>query len=276
MRLPHRVSQSLALGVIVGGSGVIGGCSSGDKPGSSVAAMPGAHESNGDRGDAEPEPQQSDMPDGEASVADEDGAAGSAAPNDGEGGGPSGDPGDDSGAGGTSGTELPQAMPEAGPADPGTEANDPACPPSWAEAFPYQTPQCSPSGLICSYALDCTSGTQVLELTCVDEKWDGATGCEHPYDFCEKAVGSMDPRDPQVICNESWSIEDWARGIADGVGPCPEEQPDDGGRCVTGGTGGVDRRDCGYPCADDPEKWTIISCVGEGDDTSWSTDGACD
>jgi hypothetical protein len=123
--------------------------------------------------------------------------------------------------------------------------------------------------------LECTSGTHVLSLTCEDEQWVGPQGCDAPFDFCP-ATGSDGP---SVSCEDGqWSIEGWLRHLADGLGPCPEDPPADATVCIKGGTGGIDRDHCGYPCIENSERWTVISCVAAQEEGhfEWLSDGACD
>lgn len=187
--------------------------------------------------------------------------------------------------GGNAGTELndsgaaglregAQATSDAGP------SGSPLCPASLEEAYPYLSPAvCPEPGLQCDVPVVCNSGTQMLTLTCVDAEWDGASDCDKPFDYCPETYPGGEAITPGLYCLDGqWRVEDYLRGLADGLSGCPAEPPLDGDECRRGGTGGVDRDNCGYACPDDPSKWTLIGCVDPLNTSSptWSSDGACD
>jgi len=162
--------------------------------------------------------------------------------------------------------------------------NDPRCPKSTVQAFPISAQQeCSDAGLVCKLPIPCNSGTQVLTMTCKDKFWDvGAVGCTHPYDFCQEQPPNANGQlGPSIVCVDGeWDVERHLQGLADGPGGCPNKLPT--GLCYRGGTGGGPRVHCGYPCENDPNKWTIVTCpdnTGEGSGGAssfvWSSDGAC-
>jgi hypothetical protein len=190
--------------------------------------------------------------------------------------------------GGNSGTEASDssaagvgdaAVAAPGASEVGPSAN-PLCPASLEEAYPYLSPAaCPESGLKCAVPVVCNSGTVAFTLTCVDGEWDGASDCDKPFDYCPETHPGGDDISPGLYCLDGkWRVEDYLRGLADGLAGCPAEPPLDGDECRVGGTGGVDRDNCGYACPDDPSKWTVIGCVDPLNYLSptWVSDGACD
>lgn len=190
-------------------------------------------------------------------------------------GGNAGTDADDSGVAGAR-----DAAPEAPAASEVGPGGNPLCPASLEDAFPYLSPRACPEpGLQCDVPVVCNSGAVVVTLTCVDGEWDGASNCDKPFDYCPETHASADAIGPGLYCLDgNWRVEDYLRGLADGLAGCPEEPPLDGEECRVGGTGGVDREHCGYACPGDPSKWTLLSCVDPLNYLSptWISDGACD
>lgn len=167
----------------------------------------------------------------------------------------------------------------------GSVTRDPRCPDSLAVPFPDtgDPAPCTEPGLRCDYALSCSSGPQLLTVTCEDGAWQGPTGCDHPYDYCPNTQEMG--RHPAVYCEDGeWDVETFELGVDHGPGACPPEAPELGSDCfVVGGTGGgPDREPCGYPCPSDPARWTVFECDNPGGESRgalmgvWIADGACD
>jgi len=254
MRVRGRTwDHSVFVAVVVGGGSVVGACS-----GSSTSGAPsGANPSGGAGGVAV-------AAGGKASAGAPAIAAGSA--------------GTSSTSAGTSSTSAGTSSTRAGAGGfasatagaPGSINNDPACPASLDDAIVYNVqPECSKEGLSCSLQASCTSGPQAVTVTCQRGLWlPGAVRCDKPYDFCAGSNGFFGP---SAYCVDGkWNVE--RGGKADGQGPCPA-RPSAGGPCaIGGGTGGGDRKHCGYPCGAESAKWTVLTCVAPG---TWSSDGAC-
>jgi hypothetical protein len=243
------------VAVVAGGGSIVGACSDGQNPRSSLPRDSNAGGSSGTGG----------------TVAAAGGSTSSGSP-----GLTAGAPGMAGAAGMvglTSGAAGAASM--AGAA--GTIKNDPACPSSLADAFVATThleAECSQEGLACDLPITCASGTVVLTLTCQGGVWkQKAVGCDKPYDFCPGLTGSNGGRGPSVYCNGGIRvIENGLLGKADGPGPCPAKPPAKDSHCIIGGTGGTDREHCGYPCGGESANWTVLSCVAPG---VWTSDGAC-
>lgn len=166
----------------------------------------------------------------------------------------------------------------------GARGRDPACPVKLSDAFTLDDfdsppPSCATPGLTCDYEMQCTSGLQVLTITCEGGIWEGPgpRGCDKPYDFCGKTSGGTGTTASTCLDGE-WYVSTCPRSAAcDGAGPCPSEAPLDGAECMRAGTGG-DREFCGFPCANDPSKWTVFNCTFTDSilDAAWVSDGACD
>jgi hypothetical protein len=162
----------------------------------------------------------------------------------------------------------------------GSSGTKPGCPASLAEAFPWpetREPTCTQAGSSCDVPIDCSSGRNMLTLTCKDGAWEsGAVGCDHPYDFCPETRGANGGWGPSVYCEDgNWQIEAYLRNLSDSTGPCPAESPEAEACYIGGGTGGGDRQHCGYPCSGESPTWTVLSCVGTVASAVWSSDGAC-
>jgi hypothetical protein len=167
-----------------------------------------------------------------------------------------------------------------GDVDVGSLPNDPSCPASLEEAFPLDSPAvCPADGLECHVPVECNSGAVELRLACVAGEWEGASGCDEPYDFCPETHLPTGGNAPNVYCVDGeWQIEADLRGVADGFKPCPNAAPAEAEPCEAyGGTGGADRSYCGYPCANDPTKWTVFSCLNPENylSSKWQSDSAC-
>lgn len=144
---------------------------------------------------------------------------------------------------------------------------------------------CESEGLRCEHTLTCSSGTQVLAVTCDEGQWVGPSGCERPYDYCPAPAGAAG-KEPDVYCEDGkWRVETVFLNTSGSRGACPPVAPVEGSDCfVVGGTGGgPDREPCGYPCAGNPSGWTVFHCDNPNDNGvatedlqgTWVSDGAC-
>jgi hypothetical protein len=159
---------------------------------------------------------------------------------------------------------------------------DPSCPETLGDAFTLDDfgsppPACPTEGVTCEFARRCSSGPQLLTVTCQGGVWElGPVGCDQPYDYCNQtSEGKLTT--VSICVNGEWSIDTCPRSVAcEGRGPCPAEPPTAETACMTGSTGGHQDH-CGYPCPDAPEKWTVFDCVDEEyPQATWYSDGACD
>jgi len=172
--------------------------------------------------------------------------------------------------GGSAGTDAPATGGVAG-----AVSNPGECP----ESLPTIYPSPCQSGLTCRFPYTCRSGEQEITRTCVDDRWVGPSGCDKPYDSCEGVVSGPGRYAPRAYCvDDEWEINIALEGVSSNPPtPCPVEPPEDGATCNRGATGGV-QQPCGYPCAGDPSKWTVLSCPPSADNPlqgTWSSDGAC-
>ena len=191
-------------------------------------------------------------------------------------GGLPGDGGGGSSVGGAGAGGAATAM--AGAA--GSSANKPGCPASVAEVFPVSgaTPMCKEEDLTCELPIACSSGAQLLSVTCKYRRWEvGAVGCNKPYDFCLATAGDNGSNVPGVHCErEKWVVD--ARGSSQPK-PCPAQPPAEALPCNQGSGDYFIYDHCGYPCPSDPTKWTVFACTNPPTylgPIAWFSDEACD
>jgi len=240
----RRVRRSLAITVIAGSSSMLGACS-----GQSVSAP--SQTSGTHAGDAS----------GSGGLPDNGG--GSSVGGSSVGGG---------GAGGTS-TAMAGAS--------GSGGNKPGCP-TFAELFPLPDPSplCTEQGLTCEIPIACSSGEQLLTVTCRNRQWErGAVGCNKPFDFCSGMTGENGGNGTGLYCNNGKWVVMGARGQSPPLKPCPAQQPAEALPCSQSATDYSVYDRCGYPCTSDPTKWTVFACINPPTylgPRGWFSDGACD
>jgi hypothetical protein len=133
------------------------------------------------------------------------------------------------------------------------------CPATHPQSFQ----QCTSSS-VCTYDVSCQSGIVSLSFVCGEYAWELLPGsCTVPYDSCPGT---------DFYCDTSWSMPVGSNPPS----PCPEVPPPPGEACFWGGMGGVWEH-CGYRCqlGNPDSEWTIATCGGPADQSSWSYDGVC-
>jgi hypothetical protein len=122
---------------------------------------------------------------------------------------------------------------------------------------------CNEDGDVCFHPVSCTSGQQILQMTCTDGYWKhDPTSCSRQADQC----------DGPYRCEQgSWQFYGYG-----GNPPalCPKDPPLDGDTCSPNQPFGGDAGNCGYPC-NAGSGWSLVSCVASGETGTWSI-GSCD
>ncbi|HYQ02791.1 MAG TPA: hypothetical protein VER96_29170 [Polyangiaceae bacterium] len=166
----------------------------------------------------------------------------------------------------------------------GSGGHKPGCPASFAEAFPFPvsgpTPLCTEQGATCELLIGCSSGAQLLSVTCKNSRWEvDALSCSKPYDFCPGMPGQNGSNVPGVYCKDKkWSVID-TRGQTIQPKPCPAQPPAEASICDQGGGDTLVYDHCGYLCPSDPTKWTVFACANPPNylgHVAWFSDAACD